>query len=370
MDLSRWRFCTHDFDQARRYTGADGLNGVTIEAGTSVYIHLNNDAPGGDPNRVNRSTIGGSFAGPLDQDAYGLQLYFPDANGNISFGNSSLIADHLQWNINGAGTGSSETRTAQAVSQMLWSSTGDFIPTEADSDAIILTDLSGDEAGSPSEYAVLRNNTRHDEAVDGDLADDPQSPTGVALSTGSNVVAGEVNLSDDAVLGDRDFVTIDVPAGQQLAGLTLLGWDPNDTGFIAVNSGTTGFIPGGATSGNFLAGVLVNTSNVGENLLDSFVNQSVTTNSLSEPVLGEGAYTFVIQQTGNLTQSYALDFVLVDAFVCLADVNGDGDVTPTDFTAWINAFNNNLPECDQNGDGACTPTDFTAWIANFNAGCP
>jgi len=54
---------------------------------------------------------------------------------------------------------------------------------------------------------------------------------------------------------------------------------------------------------------------------------------------------------------------------CLADVNGDGMVTPTDFTAWINAFNNNLPECDQNGDGNCTPADFTAWIANFNAGC-
>ena len=54
---------------------------------------------------------------------------------------------------------------------------------------------------------------------------------------------------------------------------------------------------------------------------------------------------------------------------CLADVNGDGMVTPTDFTAWINAYNNNMPECDQNGDGACTPTDFTAWIANFNAGC-
>ena len=44
-------------------------------------------------------------------------------------------------------------------------------------------------------------------------------------------------------------------------------------------------------------------------------------------------------------------------------------LTPTDFTAWINAFNNNLPECDQNNDSSCTPTDFTAWIANFNAGC-
>jgi hypothetical protein len=55
--------------------------------------------------------------------------------------------------------------------------------------------------------------------------------------------------------------------------------------------------------------------------------------------------------------------------VCLADVNGDGSVTPTDFTAWIDAFNNAMPGCDQNGDGMCTPTDFTAWIANFNAGC-
>ena len=54
---------------------------------------------------------------------------------------------------------------------------------------------------------------------------------------------------------------------------------------------------------------------------------------------------------------------------CLADVNGDGMVTPSDFTAWINAFNNQLPECDQNDDGSCTPADFTAWIANFNAGC-
>ncbi len=54
---------------------------------------------------------------------------------------------------------------------------------------------------------------------------------------------------------------------------------------------------------------------------------------------------------------------------CLADTNGDGVVDTSDFTAWIDAFNNNLPACDQNGDGSCTPADFTAWINNFNAGC-
>jgi V8-like Glu-specific endopeptidase len=84
---------------------------------------------------------------------------------------------------------------------------------------------------------------------------------------------------------------------------------------------------------------------------------------------------FTSQDLGTATiaesgiDAFRIITVTCDADDCLADVNGDGSVTPTDFTAWINAFNNNLPECDQNGDGSCTPTDFTAWIANFNAGC-
>ena len=55
---------------------------------------------------------------------------------------------------------------------------------------------------------------------------------------------------------------------------------------------------------------------------------------------------------------------------CLADVNGDGVLNGADFLAWIDAFNNNLPGCDQNGDGACTSADYLAWVANFKAGCP
>ncbi len=55
---------------------------------------------------------------------------------------------------------------------------------------------------------------------------------------------------------------------------------------------------------------------------------------------------------------------------CPADTNGDGELSPADFTAWVAAFNAMSPACDQNGDTACTPADFTAWVANFNAGCP
>ncbi len=59
----------------------------------------------------------------------------------------------------------------------------------------------------------------------------------------------------------------------------------------------------------------------------------------------------------------------VGAEPCVADTNGDGMLTPADFTAWVAAFNAMSAACDQNADTLCTPADFTAWVANFNAGC-
>lgn len=52
------------------------------------------------------------------------------------------------------------------------------------------------------------------------------------------------------------------------------------------------------------------------------------------------------------------------------DQNNDGIVSPTDFTAWVNNFNNNNPLADVNQDGSVSPTDFTAWINAFNMNCP
>ncbi|MEO1585527.1 MAG: GC-type dockerin domain-anchored protein [Planctomycetota bacterium] len=59
----------------------------------------------------------------------------------------------------------------------------------------------------------------------------------------------------------------------------------------------------------------------------------------------------------------------IEPFVCLADTNGDGLVTPQDFGTWVQAFNAQAPACDQNGDGLCSPQDFSSWVQNFNAGC-
>lgn len=153
VDLSRWRFCSHDFNERRRYTGASGLDGVVIASQASLFIHINNDAPV-TPDSLNVADLGGTFATPLDQDAFGIQFFFPAASGNVSFGNSSLIADHIQWNFAGQAIGNAEERTGQAVSVGLWSAVGDFIETQSDSVRIELVDESGDLAGDPSEYAV------------------------------------------------------------------------------------------------------------------------------------------------------------------------------------------------------------------------
>ncbi|MGP1273340.1 MAG: M12 family metallo-peptidase [Phycisphaerales bacterium] len=59
-----------------------------------------------------------------------------------------------------------------------------------------------------------------------------------------------------------------------------------------------------------------------------------------------------------------------DTPICLADTNGNGELDPGDFTAWVTAYNaGDVPTADQNGNGSLDPGDFTAWVTNYNAGC-
>ena len=81
-----------------------------------------------------------------------------------------------------------------------------------------------------------------------------------------------------------------------------------------------------------------------------------------------GVYYYTCTITGHPAMTGRIEIIELTP-PCPADTNGDGMLSPADFTAWIAAFNAMAPECDQNGDGSCTPADFTAWIANYNAGC-
>ncbi len=147
QSLDGWRFCTHDASVVRRYSSAGGLNGVSIAAGESLFVHWNNDAPA-EANRINISTIGGGFA-TLSRDAYGLQIYI-----NGSFGNGASIADHLQWSLNGADNSSADERSDEAEAGGVWTDQNLWISTSENSTRIDLIDISGARLHSPTDYMV------------------------------------------------------------------------------------------------------------------------------------------------------------------------------------------------------------------------
>ncbi len=147
-DLDGYRFCTHDEDQVRRYSAADGLNGVTIEANSALFIHFNNDAPI-DSNSINISALG-AFATPLDSGAYGMQLYFPP----VSFGNGNTIADHVQWSIDGVDNTSADDRSDEAQAGGVWTDQSAWVATTAQTTEILLTDNSGAVLHGPTNYVA------------------------------------------------------------------------------------------------------------------------------------------------------------------------------------------------------------------------
>ncbi|MEM9662031.1 MAG: right-handed parallel beta-helix repeat-containing protein [Planctomycetota bacterium] len=109
-----------------------------------------------------------------------------------------------------------------------------------------------------------------------------------------------------------------------------------------------------AGNNNLYLGLLLTDDVYGQTrLLDDTGTPDTGVSFGSDPVIDIGAAEF----QGTTTSD------------CLADTNGDGVVSPGDFTAWVIAFNNQLPACDQNGDGLCNPGDLNAWVINFNAGC-
>jgi len=140
VDLSAWRWCSADENQIQEYSGASGLNGVTIEAGASILFYFNDDAPsGGDANNINRSDMGGDWAEPLDATAYGMGIYFDDPGPpGISFGNGDQMADYLQWDIEGVGNVIADFRADEAVAGGLWGDVDDWISTADDTVQIVL----------------------------------------------------------------------------------------------------------------------------------------------------------------------------------------------------------------------------------------
>ncbi len=150
--LDGFRFCTQSELDFLDYTASTGFNGITIEAGTSLFIHVLNDAPAGDPDRINRSVLGGEFETPMDTTgAYALSLFFPPVN----FSNGATMADHVQWSLGGVNNATASIRSDEAVDGGLWGVATEWVDVSADSRIIRLTDTIGAELHDPTDYEVV-----------------------------------------------------------------------------------------------------------------------------------------------------------------------------------------------------------------------
>ena len=148
QSLTGWRFCSHDENQDRQYTGSNALNGMSIAAGESLFIHFNNDADAA--NEINRSSLG-SFATPLDTTgAYAIQFYW-----RTPFGTGGNIADHVQLSEGGVDNTRADERSDEAQIGGVWANQSDWVNVQSDTLSIVLlTDSASNELHSPADYAV------------------------------------------------------------------------------------------------------------------------------------------------------------------------------------------------------------------------
>ncbi|UYV12952.1 MAG: hypothetical protein NCW75_01390 [Phycisphaera sp.] len=94
----------------------------------------------------------------------------------------------------------------------------------------------------------------------------------------------------------------------------------------------------------------------------------------AEPVIGDamqrvlGAWRAARNRTEGGVQ-VSLPFEVYGSLACVADCDGDGELTIFDFLCFQNAFSagDTLADCD--GDGEITAADFTCFQAAFMAGC-
>ncbi|MGF1482926.1 MAG: PEP-CTERM sorting domain-containing protein [Opitutales bacterium] len=162
-----------------------------------------------------------------------------------------------------------------------------------------------------------------EEGVDlADFSSNAAAPTSVAFEAGVNRVIGTVTASGGADV--RDYFTFDVGPGQFLTDIRVVSYetfsggsstpDPvANTAFAHIDEGTTSVVPAGGTINDFIGGAHINNTATPAtiNFLETLAGAPQGGTGFTAP-LGEGAYTFNIQQTGPQLSAYTLDFTISD----------------------------------------------------------
>jgi len=203
--LNAWQFCTHDEDQSLNYSLSSGLNGESVPAGGSLYIHYNNDAAGA--GHINLSSIGGLFALPLDEPgAFSIALYFPPV---AFFVDGNQIADHIQWSTGGLDNLIADERSDEAEAGGVWTNQSVWIATSASTTYIRLNDTTGGVLHGPADYDVL--DTMPDCNANG-LDDVLEIQDGTAQDNNGDLIPDSCGACSEADLttqgagmGDPDF---------------------------------------------------------------------------------------------------------------------------------------------------------------------
>jgi len=149
-----------------------------------------------------------------------------------------------------------------------------------------------------------------DEAVAGDLSGDRLAPNPFTLVEGDNQLIGILE-GDDGMGGfDRDFFSLTVPAGLELASIFVDSFESVDMGaFLAIDSGPVFSVnPDDATPGDLMGWTVYGQANID---VDIMITMSGNGMGFSRP-LPANTYSFWSQQTGERTE-YTLNFVVVPA---------------------------------------------------------
>lgn len=148
--------------------------------------------------------------------------------------------------------------------------------------------------------------TVYNESISGDLSNSGLAPTVLAVSLGSNVVTGTTGRTTAV---DRDYFTINVPDGLQIASLfertgTAVG---DAVSFIGVQAGNQLTLPANTATANGLLGwTHYGTVSTDADILPA-MGIAAQGSSGFNPPLPSGNYAFWVQDFGAGTFAYSFD---------------------------------------------------------------
>ena len=181
---------------------------------------------------------------------------------------------------------------------------------------VALSACDSDDDGGSDNSTDTATPVTFDEAIDGDISNEPGTPLSLQLANGDNRISGTVITSPDTGT-DLDYVSINVPEGSVLNSLILEAYTSvDDVSFIGIQEGPTFTLlsADAPENQNQLLGWSHLGSSVGVDILGTIgsppgAGDADTAQGFTPP-LTAGDYTFWIQETGPEQVDYTLNMVV------------------------------------------------------------